>query len=164
VIKIESNANFDFLRRVTVEPGAPNRSWTFNDASRGHRSVCLDLRTPRGRELALRLCAAADVVIENNRGDVVCKWKLDYEDVHAVRPDVVYLASQGFGVADRSARRPRTARSTRPSPASRGSGTIPTRRTRQARRSTTPTTSRRSSPRSPCWRRSSTGGGPARAS
>src|SRR6266478_5285981 len=97
VIKIESRANIDFLRRVTVEPDAVDRSWTFNDASRGQLSVALDLRAPRGRELALRLCAAADVVIENNRGDVVCKWGLDYEDVRRVRADVVYVASQGFG-------------------------------------------------------------------
>src|SRR5205814_1828884 len=62
VIKVESRANIDFLRRVTVEPDAVDRSWTFNDASRGQLSVALDLRTPRGRELALALCAAADVV------------------------------------------------------------------------------------------------------
>src|SRR5438445_731428 len=97
VIKIESRANIDFLRRVTVELDAVDRSWTFNDASRGQLSVALDLRAPRGRELALRLCAAADVVIENNRGDVVCKWGLDYEDVRRVRADVIYVASQGFG-------------------------------------------------------------------
>src|SRR6266566_5024157 len=103
VIKVESRANIDFLRRVTVEPDAVDRSWTFNDASRGQLSVALDLRTPRGRELALALCTAADVVIENNRGDVVRKWGLDYEDVRRVRPDVVYVASQGFGLGLRPA-------------------------------------------------------------
>jgi crotonobetainyl-CoA:carnitine CoA-transferase CaiB-like acyl-CoA transferase len=97
VIKIESRANLDFLRRVTVEPDAPDRSWTFNDASRGHRSVALDLRTARGRALALALCAASDVVIENNRGGVVRSWGLDYDDVRRLRPDVIYLASQGYG-------------------------------------------------------------------
>jgi crotonobetainyl-CoA:carnitine CoA-transferase CaiB-like acyl-CoA transferase len=97
VIKIESRANLDFLRRLTVEPDQPDRSWTFNDASRGHQSVCLDLRTPRGRELALRLCAAADVVLENNRGGVARSWGLDYEDVRRLRPDVIYVASQGYG-------------------------------------------------------------------
>jgi crotonobetainyl-CoA:carnitine CoA-transferase CaiB-like acyl-CoA transferase len=97
VIKLESQSNLDFLRRVTVEADAPNRSWTFNDASRGHKSVALDLRTARGRALALRLCAAADVVIENNRGGVVRDWGLDYEDVRRLRPDVIYLASQGYG-------------------------------------------------------------------
>ncbi len=95
--KIESRANLDFLRAVTIEPDSPNRAWTFNSASRGNKSVCLDLGTARGRELALRLCATADVVIENNRGGVVRSWGLDYEDVRRVRPDVIYLASQGFG-------------------------------------------------------------------
>ena len=97
VIKIESRANLDFLRAVTVEPDMPNRAWTFNDECRGQKSVCLDLRTARGRELALQLCATADVVVENNRGGVVGKWGLDYEDVRRLRPDVIYVASQGFG-------------------------------------------------------------------
>jgi crotonobetainyl-CoA:carnitine CoA-transferase CaiB-like acyl-CoA transferase len=97
VVKIESRANLDFLRRVTVEPDEPNRSLQFNDSSRGHLGVALDLATARGRETALALCAAADVVIENNRGGVVQRWGLDYEDVRARRPDVIYYASQAFG-------------------------------------------------------------------
>jgi crotonobetainyl-CoA:carnitine CoA-transferase CaiB-like acyl-CoA transferase len=97
VVKVESRANLDFLRRVTLEPDAPNRSWTFSVECRGQKSVCLDLRTPRGRELALALSAAADVVVENNRGGVVRALGLDYEDVRRVRPDVVYVASQGWG-------------------------------------------------------------------
>jgi benzylsuccinate CoA-transferase BbsF subunit len=36
-------------------------------------------------------------VIENNRGGVVRTWGLDYEDVRRVRPDVIYVASQGYG-------------------------------------------------------------------
>ena len=97
VVKIESRANLDFLRRVTVEPDQPDRSMQFNDASRGHLSVTLDLRTERGRDLALRLCAAADVVLENNRGGVAPRWGLDYADVRALRPDIIYYASQAFG-------------------------------------------------------------------
>jgi crotonobetainyl-CoA:carnitine CoA-transferase CaiB-like acyl-CoA transferase len=97
VIKIESRQNLDFLRAVTVEPDAPNRAWTFNTEARGQKSVCLNLRTPRGRELALQLCARAEVVIENNRGGVVRQLGLDYEDVRRVRPDIIYIASQGFG-------------------------------------------------------------------
>jgi crotonobetainyl-CoA:carnitine CoA-transferase CaiB-like acyl-CoA transferase len=97
VVKIESRANLDFLRRVTAEPDQPDRSWTFNDASRGQRSVTLDLRSERGRALGLGLCAAADVVVENNRGGVAARWGLDYADVRARRPDVIYYASQAFG-------------------------------------------------------------------
>jgi crotonobetainyl-CoA:carnitine CoA-transferase CaiB-like acyl-CoA transferase len=99
VIKIESRANLDFLRRVTVEPDQPDRSMHFNDASRGHLGVSLDLRTARGREVALQLCAAADVVLENNRGGVAARWGLDYDHVRARRPDVIYYASQAFGRA-----------------------------------------------------------------
>jgi crotonobetainyl-CoA:carnitine CoA-transferase CaiB-like acyl-CoA transferase len=96
VIKIESRANLDFLRRVTLD-GDPNHSWTFNEECRGQKSVCLDLSTPRGRELALALCERADVVIENNRGGVAAAWGLDYDDVARVNPKIVYLCSQGFG-------------------------------------------------------------------
>src|SRR5207247_1524806 len=90
------------LARPAPAPGAPDEG-SFpprapgRPSGDGARRPALALRTPRGRELALALCAAADVVIENNRGDVVRKWGLDYEDVRRVRPDVVYVASQGFG-------------------------------------------------------------------
>src|SRR5262249_22405156 len=83
VIKIESRVNLDFLRRVTVEPDQPDRSLQFNDASRGHLGVTLHLTTVRGRELALALCAAADIVIENNRGGVAPRCGLDYADLRA---------------------------------------------------------------------------------
>ncbi len=97
VIKIESRANLDFLRSVTLEPGAVNRAWTFNTECRGQKSVCLDLRTARGRELALELCKRADVIVENNRGGVTANWGLDYESVRKVAPRVIYVQSQGFG-------------------------------------------------------------------
>ena len=97
VVKVESRTKLDPLREVALEPDAPNRAFTFNDENRGQRSLCLDLRQPRARELALALCARADVVIENNRGGVAARWGLDYDDVRRVRPDVIYLASQGYG-------------------------------------------------------------------
>jgi benzylsuccinate CoA-transferase BbsF subunit len=97
VIKIESGASPDFLRRLTPEPGHPNRSFMFNDENRGQRSVCLDLHTLRGRTLALRLCATADVVAENRQGGLLRRFGLDYEAVSRLRPDVIYLSSQGYG-------------------------------------------------------------------
>src|SRR5262249_40584572 len=53
VIKIESETALDVVRRTTIEADAPNRSWAFNDTDRGQKSVCLNLATERGRELAL---------------------------------------------------------------------------------------------------------------
>jgi benzylsuccinate CoA-transferase BbsF subunit len=97
VIRVESRANLDLLRQITVEPDTPNRAFTFNDASRGQRSACFDLRQPRGRELTLALCASADVVAENYRGGALHHHGIDYPTVAARRPDVVWLSSQGYG-------------------------------------------------------------------
>jgi crotonobetainyl-CoA:carnitine CoA-transferase CaiB-like acyl-CoA transferase len=97
VIKIESRASLDFLRRLSLEPEAMNRSWPFNDENRGHKSVCLNLRKARARELALDLCARADIVVENHQGGALDRFGLDYESIRRVRSDVVYLSSQGFG-------------------------------------------------------------------
>jgi crotonobetainyl-CoA:carnitine CoA-transferase CaiB-like acyl-CoA transferase len=97
VVKIESRTKLDPLREVALEPDAPNRAFTFNDENRGLRSVCLDLRLPGARARGRGLGARADVVIENNRGGVAARWGLDYDDVRRVRPDVVYIASQGYG-------------------------------------------------------------------
>jgi crotonobetainyl-CoA:carnitine CoA-transferase CaiB-like acyl-CoA transferase len=97
VVKIESAASPDFLRRLTLEPGYPNRSFMFNDENRSQRSVCLDLRAVAGRDLALRLCATADVVAENRQGGLLRRLGLDYEAVRRLRPDVIYVSSQGYG-------------------------------------------------------------------
>ena len=97
VIKIESRTNLDFMRRLTPELDNPNTSFPFNDDCRGQKSICLDLRSARAREIALQLCASADVVVENHRGGVVRNLGLDYPDVRRVQPAIVYVASQGYG-------------------------------------------------------------------
>lgn len=97
VVKVESRVKLDPLRATAFDAERINTAFTFNDEHRGHRSLALDLATTEGRALALRLAGVADVVIENNRGGVVRSWGLDYDDVRRVRPDIIYLASQGYG-------------------------------------------------------------------
>ena len=65
--------------------------------NRGKRSVAIDLKRPEGREVVAQLVARADVVIENNRPGVLARFKLDYEQVRASNPDVVYVSVTGFG-------------------------------------------------------------------
>ncbi len=65
--------------------------------NRGKRSVALDLRRAEGRDVAVRLVARADVVIENNRPGVLARYELDYEHVRATNRDVVYVSVTGFG-------------------------------------------------------------------
>ncbi len=98
VIKIESRRYVDFLRRPGIgREGEHDGSPSFNQLNLGVLSCAVDLSTEAGRELVLRLAARCDVVLENMRGPVVRRWGLDYEGVRAVKPDIVYLSSQGLG-------------------------------------------------------------------
>jgi benzylsuccinate CoA-transferase BbsF subunit len=97
VIKIESRANLDVLRMGSGRVELMNKNFTFNDECRGRRSIALDLNTERGRELALALCASADVVAENQRGGALDRRGLGYDDVRARNPRVIYVSSQGYG-------------------------------------------------------------------
>jgi crotonobetainyl-CoA:carnitine CoA-transferase CaiB-like acyl-CoA transferase len=67
----------------------------YNNANK--YSVSIDLGTPEGIEVAKRLVAWADVVVENFRPGVMEKWGLGYEDLVKIQPDVVMLrlSSQG---------------------------------------------------------------------
>lgn len=95
VIKIESVAHPDSLR--FAGRGDLNKAFPFNAESRGRRSVALDMTTEKGRELALELFMAADVVAENLRGGSLDKLGLGWDDMSARRSDLVYVCSQGYG-------------------------------------------------------------------
>lgn len=64
---------------------------------RGKRSLAVDLKSPEGLEIALKLAAECDVMIQNYRVGKLAKFGLDYESVAKVNPKVVYLAVTGFG-------------------------------------------------------------------
>ena len=94
VIKVESTTHPDVLRLAST---GLNKNFTFNSESRGRESVAIDLSTERGRELALQLCATADIVAENYRGGVLDRLGLGYDDIRRVNPSVLYVSSQGYG-------------------------------------------------------------------
>ncbi|NUZ08017.1 CaiB/BaiF CoA transferase family protein [Piscinibacter koreensis] len=74
--------------------------------NRGKRSIALDLKSQAGREIAWRLIARSDVVIQNLRPGVVEKLGLGPADVRARHPRVIYLSISGFGSAGPSRDRP----------------------------------------------------------
>jgi len=96
VVKIEHPAGGDETR-TWGPPFAGGESAYFLSVNRGKRSVALDLKDPEGRELALDLCARADVVIENFRPGGAARLGLDYEAVRERRANVVYCTISGFG-------------------------------------------------------------------
>lgn len=75
----------------------PNRSGYFNQYNQGKRSITVDLKRPEGVEVARRLCAASDVVVENFAAGVMDRLGLGYAVLRTVRPDVVMLALSGYG-------------------------------------------------------------------
>jgi crotonobetainyl-CoA:carnitine CoA-transferase CaiB-like acyl-CoA transferase len=70
---------------------------SFLSFNRNKRSIALDLKHPRGKEVALRLVDAADVVIENFRPGVMDRLGLGYETLAARNPRLIYCASSGWG-------------------------------------------------------------------
>ena len=64
---------------------------------RGTRRVCIDLKSPAGRDVFLRLAAAADVIVESFRPGVVQRLGIGYDAVHEVNPRIVYCATSGYG-------------------------------------------------------------------
>ena len=65
--------------------------------NRNKRSIAIDLKNPRGKEVALRLVDRADVVIENFRPGVMERLGLGYETLAERNPRIIYCASSGWG-------------------------------------------------------------------
>jgi len=93
---------------IKVEPpgGDPIRGWRqvrdgtslwYRSLGRNKKSVTLDLKCERGRELALKLLESADVAIENFRPGMMEKWGLGPEQVKARNPGLVYARISGYG-------------------------------------------------------------------
>jgi len=68
----------------------------FSMYNRNKKSLCLDLKHPRGLEIARRLAATADVVVENFRAGTMDKLGLGYEALAAENPRLVYCSEKGF--------------------------------------------------------------------
>ena len=97
VIKVESAVHFDFLRAAGGPEADVNASALFNQLNLGVQSFAVDLSKPEGVALLKRLAARCDGVMENMRGLVAARWGLDYESTLELKPDMVYLGSQGLG-------------------------------------------------------------------
>lgn len=66
-------------------------------ANRNKRSIALDLKSPKGKEIALKLVDTADVVSENFRPGVMEKLGLGYAALKARKPGLIYASASGYG-------------------------------------------------------------------
>jgi crotonobetainyl-CoA:carnitine CoA-transferase CaiB-like acyl-CoA transferase len=90
VIKIEHPDGGDQARRM---PGAGSGYYYFN---RNKRSVAIDLKAPRGKDLFLKLLKSADVCLDNYAPGALERLGLGYEVLKAENPGLVYMAIKGF--------------------------------------------------------------------
>jgi crotonobetainyl-CoA:carnitine CoA-transferase CaiB-like acyl-CoA transferase len=95
VIKIEQPVTGDDSRRMA--PKVNGESYPFAMPNRSKRSVSLDLKSERGKELFLELAKDADLIIENFRPGVVKRLGIGFEDIKAINPDILYCSISGFG-------------------------------------------------------------------
>lgn len=69
----------------------------FNNKNAGKRGISLNVRDPRGLELARRLTAISDVVAEGFSPGVMERWGLGYDALRSIRPEVIYAQQSGMG-------------------------------------------------------------------
>jgi len=86
-------------------PGGQD-TYFFLSVNRSKRSVTLDIRAPRGREVLRRLAARADVLVENFRPSVMAGLGIGAAALRAANPRLVYCNISGFGAAGPYAERP----------------------------------------------------------
>jgi CoA:oxalate CoA-transferase len=95
VIKIESPDTGDDSR--AFGPFIGKESAYFMSLNRGKRSMTLNLKETKAKELFREMVKKADVVLENYRPGTMEKFGLGYEELKAINPRIIYAACSGFG-------------------------------------------------------------------
>lgn len=94
VIKIETPGGDDYRH---VPPVADGTGGLFRLLNRGKKSVALDLRSDRGREIVGRLARSSDILVENFRPGVMDSMGLGYAALSEANPGLIQVSISGFG-------------------------------------------------------------------
>jgi crotonobetainyl-CoA:carnitine CoA-transferase CaiB-like acyl-CoA transferase len=82
------------------DPDGRDVGATFLRNNLGKRSVAIDLKSPAGRDLFLRLVPRFDVVAENFKAGTMARLALGYDTIAAVHPPTIYVSVSGFGTGE----------------------------------------------------------------
>lgn len=101
----------DVIKLEMPGTGDESRYWgppfaTYMSANRNKRSVEVDLHTEEGQKICLDLIETADVLVENFRPGTMKRFKLDYETVSKVKPDLIYCSISAYGQTGPMSHRP----------------------------------------------------------
>lgn len=98
VVKVELPGTLSNSRtNGSLEPADRERSTNFATSARNKRSMTLDVRTPRGREIFLDLLRETDVLVESFRPGTMERWGLGWDVLEEANPALVMLRISGFG-------------------------------------------------------------------
>ncbi|MFZ0426607.1 MAG: CoA transferase [Acidobacteriota bacterium] len=108
VIKIENPRDGDLARKLGNVPDFNRKlmGTSFLAQNSNKKSVTLNLKDGRGRDLFRRLVETADVVVENFRPGVMARLELSYEQLAELNPRLIYCAISGFGQEGPDAQKP----------------------------------------------------------
>lgn len=84
------------VMRLAAPMRNPSMGAMFLHANRNKRSLALDIKKPKGKQALLKLCAEADVFIHNIRGEAMRRLGLGFDDIRAVKRDIVYVNLVGY--------------------------------------------------------------------
>ena len=96
VIKIERPGKGDDSRSWGP-PFIEGESAYFLSVNRNKKSITLNLKSEKGKEILFKLIKISDVLIETNRPGVMGKLGLSFEEIKKVNPKIVYCSISGFG-------------------------------------------------------------------
>jgi crotonobetainyl-CoA:carnitine CoA-transferase CaiB-like acyl-CoA transferase len=98
VIKIERPGSGEWERGLrAMGELVDGQSPFFLAMNRNKRSLTLDLKHPRSRDVVRRLAERSNLVVENFRPGVMDRLGIGYDDLRAVNPSIVYVAGTGYG-------------------------------------------------------------------
>ena len=99
VIKVETAGRGDLARQLGADPelNKAGMGVSFLAQNAGKKSVTVNLKNTRGREIFLKLVETADVVVENFRPGVMTRLGVGYETLKSINQKLIYCAISGFG-------------------------------------------------------------------
>jgi len=96
IIKIEMPGKGE-PERVAMPMTPKRESYQFLSYNRGKKSITLNLKSPKGLEIAKKLAAKVDVLVENFAPGGMDKLGLSYEELSRINPRIIYASISGFG-------------------------------------------------------------------
>ena len=95
--QILSDMGAEVIKVERLSGDLSRTSQSFYGTNRNKQSIALDMQTPQGRDIVLKLVERADIFVQNFRPGVIERLGLDYDKVRQRNPQIIYCSLSGFG-------------------------------------------------------------------